>query len=152
MNDDLDLGYQVHGQTHVSSELAQVTDGLQIDLVTLDLIASLFLQSISHVLRGDRSVQFPGFPGFGSEGQHHTLDLAGQPFEFFVLLGTADFSLRLNSFNLFQRARGGQHGQSLRDEKIAAIAISDSFYVASTAKFVNILNQHYFHFFKPFLG
>ena len=120
--------------------------------MALDFVAGLLLQSLGHVLCGDRAVQFSGLTSFGSEGQHHARNIVGQALQFLVLLSTVDLGLCADAFNLLQSAGSGQHSQSLWNEEVAAVAIGDLFHVTSTAQFVNVLDQHYFHFFKPFLA
>src|SRR5689334_20264954 len=67
MDNDLDFGDQVHGEANVSGEFAEITDGLHIDLLLLDLKAGLFLDGGGYILCGDGAVEFTSLTSFGSK-------------------------------------------------------------------------------------
>jgi len=52
---------------------------------------------------------------------------------------------------LRKRTWRGKHGESLWYQEVAAKAICHAFHVPGAAQFVNIFQEKYFHFFKPFL-
>src|SRR6266498_3543609 len=141
MDDNLDFGDQVHGQANMSGELSKIADRLHVNLLLLDFVARLFLNGSCHILRGDGTIELPCFPSLGGKDYGDAVDMGGEVFEFGVLFRAADFSGGTNFLSLLERACCSEHCQSLRDEKVASIAIGDFFDVASAPQFVNVLDK-----------
>src|SRR5690349_23609271 len=151
MDNDLDFRNKVHGQANVSGELAQVADGLHIDLLFLDLKAGLFLDGDSHILRGDGAVELTSLTSFGSKDHGDPVDLVCETLKLGILFCPADFRLRTDLFDLFERTCGGKHSQFLGEQEIAPVTIGDLLYVTCAPQFVNVLEKQYFHDLSPFV-
>ena len=132
---------QVDRQAHVYLMNTQHADWLGIDLAPVNLCTKLFINRFSDHLSGNRTIEFASFPCPDREYQSQFGELICETAEFFVLQRSPGFGLFPDAVCLVECSRGGQHSQSLGDQVIATIAVSDFLDIAGASQLVNILDQ-----------
>ncbi len=125
--------------------LTQIADRLGFYLAAVNINAGGPLELVSDHLRRDGAVQLAGVASPHGEGQDGAVDPFGHSAHFLVQQGALGSSLLADLVSLLDRTGGGQHGQALGDQVIAAVAVRDTLDVARAAQFVNVFYQEYFH-------
>ena len=138
VDQNVDARNDVDGQTDMSLVLTEGADRLDVDLALVDLDTGFFTDLFSDHLGSDGAVEFARFSGFARESDPGVVDLFGNNGHLSVDLAADDLSFGTNGVSLFDRAGGGQNGETLGDQIVAAVTVSDFLDVAGMAKMIDI--------------